>query len=149
MPSVGIVSVLDVPHDGHVMVDCAGLRPPPGRRSRPDSPPIFCANSFSPRPIVLAAIPVIRETVAMPPYPALLASVAAKSRRPRSSRCGDNETLTDGVRMLIHTRYAINPRLDSVRARFACRPLSGHELVDGAAQRLGPVVKTATEVRQA
>jgi hypothetical protein len=37
---------------------------------------MFAASSFRPRPIVLAAIPVMCETVAMPPYPALLASVA-------------------------------------------------------------------------
>lgn len=65
------------------------------------------------RPMVLAAIPVIRETVAMPPYPALLASVAANSRRPRSSRCGDNDAKRSlmGSESLIHTRYAINPQL--------------------------------------
>ena len=128
MPSVGIVSVLDVPHDGHVMVDCAGLRPPPGRRSRPDSPPIFCANSFSPRPIVLAAIPVIRETVAMPPYPALLASVAAKSRRPRSSRCGDNETLTDGVRIAHPHKICDQPSAEN-RVRSPIRLLPDGPLV--------------------
>src|SRR5450756_2957968 len=44
--------------------------------------------SFRPRPIVLAAMRVTRDTAAMPPYPAALASAAAKSRRCRSSRCG-------------------------------------------------------------
>jgi hypothetical protein len=77
------------------------------------SPPIFSASPFSPRPIVLAAIPVIRETVAMPPYPALLASVAAKSRRPRWSRCGDDDAKRSlmGLESFIRTRYAINPQL--------------------------------------
>jgi hypothetical protein len=55
---------------------------------------------------------VIRETVAMPPYPALLASVAANSRRPRSSRCGDNDAKRSlmGSESLIRTKYAINPQ---------------------------------------
>ena len=47
------------------------------------------ANSFKPRPIVLAAIPVARTTAAIPPYPDVLASVAAKIRLARSSRCWD------------------------------------------------------------
>ena len=47
------------------------------------------ANSFKPRPIVLAAIPVARTTAAIPPYPNVLASVAAKIRLARSSRCWD------------------------------------------------------------
>ena len=45
--------------------------------------------SFRPRPIVLAAMRVTRDTAAMPPYPAALASAAAKRRRCRSSRCGN------------------------------------------------------------
>ena len=73
---------------------------------------MFAASSLRPRPIVLAAIPVIRETVAMPPYPALFASVAANSRRPRSSRCGDNDAKRSlmGSESLIRTKYAINPQ---------------------------------------
>ena len=43
------------------------------------------SSSFRPRPIVLAAMRVTRETAAMPPCPAALASDAAKSRRCRSS----------------------------------------------------------------
>ena len=49
----------------------------------------------------------------MPPYQALLASVAAKSPHPRSSRCGDS----DAQRLLIEVqiahphKYAINPQL--------------------------------------
>jgi hypothetical protein len=68
------------------------LRPPPGRRTRSDDSPDAQASSFKPRPIVLAAIPVARETPAMPPYPAARASPAAKDRRPRSSRCDERTT---------------------------------------------------------
>ena len=61
------------------------------RRRRDDGPVhgqafSTAANSFRPRPIVLAAIPVARATAAIPPYPAVLASVAAKIRLVRSSR---------------------------------------------------------------
>ncbi len=44
--------------------------------------------SFKPRPIVLRAMPVTRETAAIPPCPAALASEDANSRRCRSSRWG-------------------------------------------------------------
>ena len=43
----------------------SGLRPPPRRRTRPSSS--GADRSFRPRPIVLAARPVIRETAAIPP----------------------------------------------------------------------------------
>jgi hypothetical protein len=43
----------------------------------------------APRPIVLAAMRVTRETAAMPPCPAARASEAAKSRRCRSSNRGN------------------------------------------------------------
>src|SRR5580693_10357863 len=43
----------------------AGLRPAPGRRTRPDGS--SCANSVRPRPIVLGAMPVAIATAAMPP----------------------------------------------------------------------------------
>ncbi len=43
----------------------AGLRPAPGRRTRPDGS--SCANSLRPRPIVLGAMPVAIATAAMPP----------------------------------------------------------------------------------
>src|SRR5208283_599335 len=60
------------------------LRPPPGRRTRLGAGG-GASSSFRPRPIVLAAMRVTRETAAMPPRPAALASDAAKSRRCRSS----------------------------------------------------------------
>src|ERR1700693_3950432 len=65
----------------------SGLRPAPARRTRP-----FCAappaSSSSPRPMVLRAIPVMRDTAAIPPQPAANASLVAKTRRCRSSRYG-------------------------------------------------------------
>ena len=45
-------------------------------------------RSFSPRPMVLRATPVARETAVIPPYPAVLASAAARRRRDRSLRSG-------------------------------------------------------------
>src|SRR4051794_40940796 len=43
------------------------LPPPPGRRTRPGSSSSAATSSFKPRPIVLAAIPVPRDSAAMPP----------------------------------------------------------------------------------
>ena len=57
------------------------LRPPPGRRTRSRGVADGASSSFNPRPIVLAATPVTRDTAAMPPYPAARASAATKSRR--------------------------------------------------------------------
>src|SRR6266849_534847 len=71
---------------GGRLLQIAGLRPAPGRRTRSDGS--SCANSFRPRPIVLGATPVAIATAAMPPYPAANASAAATRRRPRSSRNG-------------------------------------------------------------
>jgi hypothetical protein len=47
--------------------------------------------------MVLRAIPVIRDTVAIPPRPAAKASAAANPRRPRSSSTG----FTASYRILI------------------------------------------------
>jgi hypothetical protein len=68
----------------------SGLHPPPRRRTRPTSSVSALANSFRPRPIVLAAMPVAADTAAMPPYPAARASLAAHKRRSRSLRCRDS-----------------------------------------------------------
>src|SRR6185369_4779503 len=58
------------------------------------------ASSFKPRPIVLTAMPVARDTAAIPPYPAVRASVAANSRRLRSSRSGiSSETRANAGRI--------------------------------------------------
>ena len=62
----------------------SGRRPLPSRRIRPGAK-LGPSRSFSPRPIVLRARPVARDTAATPPRAAARASVAAKSRRPRSS----------------------------------------------------------------
>ena len=58
-----------------------GERAPAAAHQRP--------TSFSPRPIVLAAMRVTRATAAIPPWPAAFASAAANRRRRRSSRCGN------------------------------------------------------------
>ncbi len=66
-------------------VSVSGLRPAPGRRTRPapgDSPD---ASSTRPRRIVEGAIPVARATAAVPPRPSAVASAAAHSRSARSS----------------------------------------------------------------
>ena len=63
----------------------SGRGPPPSRRTRPCGSG-GASRSFSPRPIVERASPVIAETAASPPRPAARASLAANTRRPRSSR---------------------------------------------------------------
>src|SRR3954452_10758725 len=65
-------------------VSVAGLLPPPLRRTRPAVGVVPSRSSARPRPIVLRAIPLARETAAMPPRPAACASLAANSRRVRS-----------------------------------------------------------------
>ncbi len=59
-------------------------RPPPLRRSRPFGSGA-ASRSFSPRPMVERASPVIAETASRPPHPAARTSPAANTRRPRSS----------------------------------------------------------------
>src|SRR5271165_3008740 len=59
--------------------------PPPSRRTWPAGSG-GASRSFSPRPMVLRASPVMLDTDARPPHPAARASLAANSRRPRSSR---------------------------------------------------------------
>ena len=85
----------------------AVLRPPPGRRIRPNAS--GADNSRKPRPIVLAASPVAADTAAIPPYPAADASAAATTRRPRSLRNG--ATAENRCRIAatstIYTRYGI------------------------------------------
>ena len=72
-------------------VSVSGLRPAPGRRTRPTGgPSVAPQSSAKPRPIVLRAIPVIWATAWMPPKPAARASAAANRRRPRSSSTGFN-----------------------------------------------------------
>src|SRR6516162_1008374 len=65
-------------------VSQSARRPPPARRTRPSSSGCV-SRSSSPRLIVERASPVIFETIARPPRPAVRASAAANSRRPRSS----------------------------------------------------------------
>ena len=50
-----------------------------------------------PRPIVLRATPVATDVAAIPPWPAVFASLAATSRRARSSRNGDSATNRDRI----------------------------------------------------
>src|SRR5215831_16048539 len=59
-------------------------RPPPLRRSRPSGGG-SASRSFNPRPMVERASPVICETSSRPPRPAARTSMAANTRRPRSS----------------------------------------------------------------
>jgi len=59
-------------------------RPPPTRRTCPFGSG-SASRSSSPRLIVERASPVIFETIARPPQPAVRASAAANNRRPRSS----------------------------------------------------------------
>src|SRR5208283_3182338 len=66
-------------------VTVSACLPLPGRRTTPDSAP-GSSRSFRPRPIVLRAIPVARAAALIPPCPAVRASAATNSRRPRSSR---------------------------------------------------------------
>src|SRR5260370_19917418 len=62
-------------------------RPAAARRARPfGAAPT--GSSSRPRPMVLRAIPVIRDTAAIPPQPAANASLDANARRCRSSRYG-------------------------------------------------------------
>ena len=59
----------------------SGLRPPPGRRTRPNSlGAVSPLSSRSPRPMVEHATPVISETSLIPPCPKLPASAAASNR---------------------------------------------------------------------
>src|SRR5947209_12133960 len=64
------------------------LRPPPRRRTRPDSS--LSPDSSSPIPlrIVSIAMPVARAVAVIPPRPAARASLAAHSRRCRSFNSG-------------------------------------------------------------
>jgi hypothetical protein len=59
-------------------------RPPPLRRTRPFGRGA-ASRSFSPRPMVERASPVISETASRPPHPVARTSPAANTRRPRSS----------------------------------------------------------------
>src|SRR5215475_14278198 len=72
-----------------ISVVLSGLRPPPGRRTRP-SDISFRRSSASPRPMVLRARPVARITALTPPRPAAIASAAPKRRRPLSSNFGES-----------------------------------------------------------
>jgi hypothetical protein len=108
----------------------AALRPPPARRNRPGGNGVASRSSLRPRPIVLAAMPVTRDTAAMPPYPAEPASLAANSRRCRSFSNGDNEAKRSCSRSesIIHTKYRIHtpariPTADPIR-RALCNLIS-------------------------
>jgi hypothetical protein len=78
-----IIKQRDVP--GREFLPTAASSTNPTRRRHP-SP----RNSARPRPIVLRAIPVMRDSADTPPHPADRASAAANRRRPRSSRTGSS-----------------------------------------------------------
>src|SRR3954453_23764418 len=69
-------------------VSTAGLRPPPGRRTRLPRSSRPRRSSARPRPMVLRATRVAVATAVTPPRPAARASLAVNRRRPRSSRNG-------------------------------------------------------------
>src|SRR5580692_6309422 len=62
--------------------------PPPLRRTRSLHRIAPDRRSAKPRPMVLRAIPVVRETATIPPRPAARASQAANKRRSLSLRNG-------------------------------------------------------------
>src|ERR1700757_4347401 len=68
-------------------------------------------SSATPRLIVLRASPIAAATAVTPPRPSDIASLAANSRRPRSSRNGD--ILANRLRTLLTsittTRYRYSP----------------------------------------
>jgi len=83
-------------------------RPPPARRTRPfasGSP----SRSSSPRLIVERARPLIFETSARPPRPALRASAAANNRRPRSSSRAPTVSHSQPNRRLVDHAIELRP----------------------------------------
>src|SRR5713226_5217324 len=113
---------------GGRLLQIAGLRPAPGRRTRSDGS--SCANSLRPRPIpgssprTLGAMPVAIATAAMPPYPTANAAAAATRRRPRSSRNG--ATVKNRSRMgstsitttIWYETYGCKLYIHSIKSRF-------------------------------
>ena len=77
------------------------LRPAPGRRTRGAGSFTPAANCFFPRSTVVLARPVARTTAASPPRPSARASLAAQSRRCRSSSAGESARYF--LRMLVST----------------------------------------------
>ena len=86
-------------------------RPAPFRRTRPGTASGSASprSSASPRPIVLRAMPVIRETATTPPRPAASASAAANRRRPRSSSAGSSAAYRNLIAASSITRRFYNP----------------------------------------
>src|SRR5687767_9395857 len=68
-------------------VSVVRFRPPPGRRIRTVPAGGPSVSSLIPAPITRRDTPVARATVLAPPHPIAIASLAAHSRRARSSRC--------------------------------------------------------------
>jgi hypothetical protein len=92
-------------------VSTAGLRPPPGRRTRLPRSSRPRRSSARPRPMVLRATRVAVATAVTPPRPAARASLAVNRRRPRSSRNG--AIASKRVRM---PEISITPAAETLRA---------------------------------
>ncbi len=108
------------------------LRSPPGRRTRQGAGG-GASSSFGPRPIVLAAMRVIRETAAMPPCPAALVSDTAKSRRCRSPSSGNIAALRS--RSFCEESSSIIPNATTHRQRGESPPPRFHAKTDSAVVR--------------
>jgi hypothetical protein len=98
--------------DAVQVVDC---RPPPSRPSGRSGP----SSSSKQRPIVERAIPVISCTAIIPPWPAVLASTAAKCRRPRSWSFEPNSRHLRRIdsRSIMTERYSAMPASQIGHAR--------------------------------
>src|SRR5271166_1487145 len=92
-------------------VSIAGLLPPPRRRTRPPNCSAPASRSARPRPMVLRATPVARETSATPPRPAARASQAANRRLSFSFRTGESASKRAVIAAvsIIQAGYSLQP----------------------------------------
>ena len=100
-------------HPAQPGVSIAGLLPPPARRTCWPSRTAPARKSARPRPMVLRAIPLARDTPATPPRPAARASLAANRRRSRSSKNGESTS-----------KRAVMAAVSIIPAEYTLHPLS-------------------------